>query len=250
MNPDGAAGVVHGESRPVAAGIVLASGSGTRVGSEVNKVYLPLGGRPLAAWSLDALSSSPEVGVLVFVIRPRDRAHAESVLAGITRTDVDIVYGGGTRQESELLALRHLAAHIHAGHIDTVLIHDAARPLVSPTLVAAILSAARAYGAAIPGLLRDDLVVVNSDGTKVVDMSPGELAAVQTPQGFHAQRLLAAYEKAAATGFVGTDTAACVQRFSDLSVRCIEGEPANFKITYSTDLPLAERVVARRLGRS
>jgi 2-C-methyl-D-erythritol 4-phosphate cytidylyltransferase len=168
----------------LAAGVVLASGSGTRVGGSVNKVYLTLAGRPVASWSLATLAATPGIGVLVLMIRPADRSSADNIVAdpALAGVEIEVVHGGATRQESELLALRALAGRISTGRIDTVLIHDAARPLVSPELVATVLATAREFGGAIPGLPRADLVPVTSD---TVTGPPLErVVTVQTPQGF------------------------------------------------------------------
>jgi 2-C-methyl-D-erythritol 4-phosphate cytidylyltransferase len=228
----------------IAAGVVLASGYGSRVGAKLNKVYLSLAGRRLVSWSLNALASAPGIGVLVLVIRPQDAEHARAALAAeVTRSGVELVHGGATRQESELMALRHLAPRIEAGAIDTVLIHDAARPLVSTQLVSAVLAAARDTGGAIPGLPRTDLIAADETGERAAGDPLTGVVTVQTPQGFRARPLLAAYEQAAAEGFDGTDTAACVARFSDTDVRCIPGEQRNFKVTFPHDVARAERVL-------
>jgi 2-C-methyl-D-erythritol 4-phosphate cytidylyltransferase len=230
--------------RAAAAGVVLASGAGTRVGGELNKVYLPLAGRCVASWSVRALSRVPEVGVLVLVVRPQDKKQTEWMLdREVADCDVEVVYGGATRQESELAALRHLAGRIDTGEIDAVLIHDAARPLVSPTLVSAVLHAARESGGAVPGLARDDLVTVSQDGT-TMEACLGTMMAMQTPQGFLAGPLLEAYERAALEGFAGTDTAACMARYSDVPVRCVAGDGRNLKITYPHDLVIAANILA------
>ncbi|SFQ37143.1 2-C-methyl-D-erythritol 4-phosphate cytidylyltransferase [Amycolatopsis arida] len=227
---------------PTAAGVVLASGAGTRVGARRNKVYLPLAGRPLVAWSLAAFARAPDVGVLVLVIRPQDAELA----AEVAGPGIEVVPGGATRQESELNALRQLAERIGAGAVDTVLLHDGARPLVSPRLVTSVLAAAREHGGAVPGLTADDLAAVDGTGSRLAGRPPGMLVRAQTPQGFSAAPLLAAYERAAREGFAGTDTASCVERFTDLTVRRVPGEPTNLKVTYAHDLAVAERVLAGR----
>jgi 2-C-methyl-D-erythritol 4-phosphate cytidylyltransferase len=109
-------------------------------------------------------------------------------------------------------------------------------------LVTAVLRAARESGGAVPGLPRDDLVPVAHD---VVAAGPLDRAVtVQTPQGFPAGPLLNAYERAAADGFVGTDTAACMARYSNVPTRCIAGDERNIKITYPYDIAIAERLLA------
>jgi 2-C-methyl-D-erythritol 4-phosphate cytidylyltransferase len=223
---------------------VLAGGSGTRVGAEQNKVYLPLRGRPVLAWSIAAFTGMPDVGVVVLVVREADRALAEQVLAEHAAPGVEVVTGGRTRQESELAALRRLATRITDGSVDVVLVHDGARPLLRRRLAAAVLAAARASGGAVPGLWRTDLAAAEPDGAAVTGPDPGGLVAVQTPQGFRAAPLLAAYEAAAGCGFVGTDTASCMERFApDLPIRWVPGDERNFKITYAHDLVVAEHAL-------
>lgn len=227
-----------------AAAIVLAGGSGTRVGGEMNKVYLPLAGRAVIAWSLDVFAGMPEIGPVVLVVRAEDRALADRV---VKHDGVETVAGGASRQESELAGLRLLASRIGRGEIDAVLIHDGARPLLTRPLAAAVLAAALSDGGAVPGLTRDDLARIGSDGSTLLGPAPAGLVAVQTPQGFRAAPLLAAYEEAACHGFAGTDTASCMERFApDLPIRWVPGDERNFKITYGHDLQMAEQVLARR----
>lgn len=224
--------------------MVLASGAGTRVGAGVNKVYLPLSGRRLLGWSLGAFGRTPGIGTLVLVIRPQDAELAAEVLETYSGdVPVDVVHGGGTRQASELNALRHLASSIATGRVDTVLLHDAARPLVGPELIAAVLASAREFGGAVPGLAADDVVAVGEGGTHLLGHGVAGAVRVQTPQGFRAEPLLAAYEQAEREGFLGTDTASVMERFSSLPVHWVPGSEENFKITYPHDLVVAERVV-------
>jgi 2-C-methyl-D-erythritol 4-phosphate cytidylyltransferase len=227
------------------AAIVLAGGSGTRFGAARNKVYLPLAGRSVISWSLTTLAGVPGIDPLVLVVRPADRERAEAILSReVDRPGVEVVHGGSTRQESELRGLRHLAGRIDACALDVVLIHDGARPLLSPSLAAEVIATARAHGGAVPGLARHDLARVAPDGSHLAGPAPAGLFAVQTPQGFRAAPLLAAYEEASRQGFAGTDTASCVEYFTDLRVRAVAGEPSNIKITYAHDLLVAERVLA------
>src|SRR6185369_8392706 len=109
-------GTVSGQNAgmPTAAAVVLAGGSGTRLGAEGNKVYLPLAGRPLLSWALAAFAGAPSIGRLVLVTRPADRPYAERAAAGL---QVEIVTGGATRHDSEWAALQLLAPAVRAGDI-------------------------------------------------------------------------------------------------------------------------------------
>ncbi|OLF10840.1 IspD/TarI family cytidylyltransferase [Actinophytocola xanthii] len=227
---------------PYAAGVVLAGGSGTRMGAGMNKAYLPLAGRRLASWSLLTFGQVPEVGVLVLVARPEDAEHLDLVLSSdLPGTQVELVHGGDTRQDSELAALRHLSDRVDDGTIDVILLHDAARPLVRPALVTEVVEAAREHGGAVPGLPAEDLVT--GAGTTVSGAPLEGAVRAQTPQGFRAAALVDAYEQAAREGFLGTDTASCMERYSSLPVRWVRGDEHNFKITYPHDLTVAERLL-------
>jgi 2-C-methyl-D-erythritol 4-phosphate cytidylyltransferase len=221
-----------------AAAVVLAGGSGTRLGAEGNKVYLPLRGRPLLAWTLDAFARAPSVTRLVLVARAADRAYAQEAADAVPGRTVEVVDGGRTRHGSEWAALGHLAAAIRAGAVDVVAIHDGARPVVPRALIEATVAAAREHGAAVPGVPLLD--VAEGDDRRPVG---GTLVRVQTPQAFRADLLLDAYEKAERDGFAGTDTAACVERYAGIPVHCIPGDPRNIKVTYRPDLALAEHLL-------
>lgn len=242
----GAAGQVANTSGQGGAAIVLAGGSGTRIGAVRNKVYLPLADRAVITWSLRTFAGLSEIAAVVLVIRAQDREIAQQVLDREVVEGVEIVDGGSTRQDSELCGLRHLAARIGDGSIDTVLVHDGARPLVSPELVRTVLEAARECGGAVPGVPRDDLAQADVDGEHLIGPAQAGLVAVQTPQGFRAVQLLMACAEAERQGFTGTDTASCVERFSDVVTCWVPGDERNLKITYSHDLRIAEEVLARR----
>ncbi|CAI9403666.1 IspD/TarI family cytidylyltransferase [Nocardioides sp. T2.26MG-1] len=222
-----------------AAVVILAAGSGTRVGAATNKVLLPLGDRPLLAWSVrDALALADVRRVLV-VVRPGEAELVATALAPhLGAAEIGIVEGGATRHGSEWNALRALAAEVEAGDIDVVAIHDGARPLAGRELFAATIDAARARGGAIPVLPLRGLLAL--DGRALP-----ELDGVQTPQAFRARELLAAYAGAETDGFDGTDTAACWSRYTDLPVVAVPSGPRNLKVTFPEDLALADRLADR-----
>jgi 2-C-methyl-D-erythritol 4-phosphate cytidylyltransferase len=217
-----------------AAVVVLAAGSGTRVGAEVNKVLLPLRGVPLLARSVSTALAVTGVARVVVVVRDGEQDAVAAALAPhLGGAEVTLVVGGATRHASEWAALRVLRADVAAGVVDVVAIHDGARPLATPALFDGVLAAARAHGGAIPVVPAPALL--GPDGAVV------GLGAVQTPQAFDAQRLLAAYAAADAEGFSGTDTAACLERYApDLRIAAVPSSPRNLKVTWPDDLVVAE----------
>jgi 2-C-methyl-D-erythritol 4-phosphate cytidylyltransferase len=232
-------------------GIVLAAGSGTRIGHSHSKVYLPLAGRPILAWSLELLWRVPGVGRLVLVARAGELELAAGVLQReLPGVPVELVSGGPSRHQSEYRALAHLAGDIRAGRIAALLIHDAARPLASLAMTERVLAAALLRGAAVPGVPAENVLGIDPAGRLAVAAAGGErLVTVQTPQAFRSGPLLEAHEAAARDGFTGTDTAACVERYAQTQVVVVPGDPGNLKVTFPDDLLVAERLLARS-GRS
>ena len=221
-----------------AAVVVLAAGSGSRVGAEVNKVLLPLGDVPVLVWSVRDALALPDVARVVLVVRPADRAAVEAaVTPHLGDREVLVVDGGATRHASEWAALRTLAPDIEAGAVDVVAVHDGARPLAGGRLWREVLAAAREHGGALPVVPVTDLL-----GTAAGEAA-GALGAVQTPQAFVARPLLDAYRAADAAGFEGTDTAACLATYGDTAVAAVPGSPLNLKITFPEDVDLAARLV-------
>jgi 2-C-methyl-D-erythritol 4-phosphate cytidylyltransferase len=233
-----------------AALVVLAGGSGTRLGADLNKVYLPLAGRRVVSWSFTWASKVPEIGHFVLVVRPEDADLARETLrreaAGLP---VDLVIGGGTRHDSEQAGLEHLQERIDRGEVDVVAIHDGARPLAGPALFRSVVTTAASVGGALPALPAESVLAVDADGEPaggpaVPARLPVSLTRVQTPQAFRAKELVAAYDAAADAGYQGTDTACSVEAYSDLVVQVVAGSRHNLKVTYPHDLFLAERLLA------
>ncbi len=219
--------------------MILAAGSGTRVGAGVNKVLLPVDGASVLAHSLRTALAVDDVARLVVVVRPGDEptvaAEIEPLLGA---REVLMVAGGADRHASEWAALQALRPAIRDGLIDVVAIHDAARPLATPALYDAVITAARTHGGAIPVVATSALLGPNG----LVEGG----AIVQTPQAFAAGELLAAYTAADGDGFTGTDTASCLEAYSDVQIAAVSGEVTNLKVTYPEDVALAEALLSRR----
>ena len=220
--------------------VVLAAGSGSRFGHSTNKVWLTLGDRRIISHSLlNAVKSFPGCRV-VLVIDPADAQTADEVLKQeLSQIHVEIVNGGRTRHDSEFNALMHLSDSIADGSIDVVLIHDGARPLASSELFEKVATAAYLHGGALPA--------IDVDPREIDIVLADPIVRVQTPQAFRAKEVLSAYSQAEADKFVGTDTAACMEKyFPTTESVAVPGEITNIKITYPYDLVIAERVIANR----
>jgi 2-C-methyl-D-erythritol 4-phosphate cytidylyltransferase len=203
----------------------------------MNKVWLQLNGKHIISRSIaNSVASFTNVRSIL-VINPDDEEFArDALLKDGMPASIEIVHGGASRHESEYNALQYLKADILAGTIELVLIHDGARPLATPQIFAAIAEGAHKHGGAIPTIALDP---------HEMDTARDETAArVQTPQGYRAQQLLQAYETAAVQGFIGTDTAACMEKFfPDVKTVAVPGDIFNIKITYPQDLAIAELLV-------
>ncbi len=229
---------------PLAVGVVLAAGIGSRIGADGNKAYLMLAGRPMLAWSVRAVADTAEIGRVILVYRrgEYDMA-AELVHTELPDRTVELVEGGDSRHESEFNMLRHIAPDIDSGAVDVVLIHDAARPLAGPTMMRAALDTARRFGGAVPAI--EAVGLARSTESGPVPLTEA-VVRVQTPQAFRAAPLLEAYRRADTEAFDGTDTSSCVQHFTDVDVRVFPGAATNLKVTYPPDIRLAEHLLTGR----
>ncbi|HXJ62378.1 MAG TPA: 2-C-methyl-D-erythritol 4-phosphate cytidylyltransferase [Actinomycetota bacterium] len=219
------------------AAILLAAGSGSRIGGDRPKAFLGVGGRSLLTMSAEAACGSSFVTSLVVVVPEGWEGRAGALVpSGIGAT---IVVGGSTRQDSVRLALAALPAST-----GVVVVHDAARVLASSALFDAVVSALasdEAAAGAIPVVTIPDTVKRVDDGWVAETVDRSGLVIAQTPQAFHAPALAAAHERAAADGLLFTDDAALME-WAGERIRVVPGEPGNFKVTTPDDL---ERLAAR-----
>ncbi|KRE21216.1 2-C-methyl-D-erythritol 4-phosphate cytidylyltransferase [Agromyces sp. Soil535] len=224
--------------------IVVAAGSGTRLGHEEPKAFVPLGGSSILGVALDAVLGMRETPHVVVVV-PADRVdetrtHFEAVAAAAS-APLDVVAGGATRQQSVALGLAVLPRVV-----DTVLVHDAARPLTPSILFDEVVAAVRSRDrGVIPALdVVDTIKRVGEHGRVLETVDRAQLAAVQTPQGFPRSALDAAY---AAATIEFTDDAALAAS-AGLAVDVVPGDTRAFKVTLPADLRRAESLVGERAG--
>ncbi|GAA3183237.1 2-C-methyl-D-erythritol 4-phosphate cytidylyltransferase [Blastococcus jejuensis] len=221
-----------------AVGIVAAAGSGLRLGADLPKALVPLAGRPLVAWAVDTLRAGGAAEVVV-AVPPERRTEFAAALPGVRLVD-----GGATRTASVRAAL---AAVTGPGcpPVDAVLVHDAARPLTPPDVVARVLRALAAGARAVVPVLPvvDTTVVVDGQGIVTDAVPRATLRRVQTPQGFDRRTLEDAYD-ALPDGVELTDDAAVV-RAAGVPVQTVKGDERAAKITVAHDLALAELQAVR-----
>ncbi|MFD9334118.1 2-C-methyl-D-erythritol 4-phosphate cytidylyltransferase [Streptomyces sp. NPDC060028] len=239
------------ESRPHrTAAVIPAAGRGVRLGPGAPKALRSLGGTPMLIHAVRAMARSRAVS-LVVVVAPSDGVaevrHLLDEHALPERTEILVVPGGETRQESVRAGLDALPADV-----TSVLIHDAARPLVPVDTVDSVIEAVRdGAPAVVPGLPLADTVKEVEPGRPgapepvVATPERARLRAVQTPQGFDLATLVRAHEKIAVNGEGATDDAGMVEQLG-ITVMVVPGHEEAFKVTRPLDLVLAEAVLARR----
>jgi 2-C-methyl-D-erythritol 4-phosphate cytidylyltransferase len=202
-----------------------------------DKLWLDVAGRPLIAWTLQALSAASCFDT-VCLVAPTERWDAlEEEGAAARIADLRLVEGGDHRQDSVRAGLAAVPGAEH------VLVHDAARPLCPPDVFHRVLDAARRHGAvtaAVPVV--DSIKRVTGDGRVVETIDRGELVAVQTPQGFRADILAAAHRRALADAVRADDDCALVERMG-VEVHVVMGDPVNLKVTRPVDLDAVRAAV-------
>jgi len=226
-----------------AAAIVAGAGRGERVGGTKGKQFLSLAGIPVLARSLLNVAAVPEVEEIVVVVNADDieRTTEEIIPVYGSSKVVSVVEGGEWRQESVFRALRTLSPDM-----DIIVVHDGARPLATPGLFQRAIKAMKDSDcegiiAAIPMV---DTVKEVEGGWIVRTPDRQLLWMVQTPQCFRSAALLDSHERAFREGVWATDDAALLERYR-YRVRVVEGEVTNLKITYASDLVLAEALLAK-----
>ena len=219
--------------------IIVAAGKSERMGTGTDKAFLSLGNRPVVAWSLIAFERCPDIDRIVLVIRKEQQVAAKAVarMFGISKL-IAIVPGGNKRQES-------VQAGLAACDVDTrfVVVHDGARPCVTPDVISEVVKLAKRVGAATVGRRMTDTVKRVEKGTAVSETEDREkLWAVQTPQAFNFRMLTNAYKNLGKNEV--TDDCQAVELAGE-TVRIYENRAPNFKITTVEDLQIASALLAK-----
>ncbi|WP_323769273.1 bifunctional 2-C-methyl-D-erythritol 4-phosphate cytidylyltransferase/2-C-methyl-D-erythritol 2,4-cyclodiphosphate synthase [Antarctobacter sp.] len=207
--------------------IIVAAGRGTRAGGELPKQWQDVAGQSVARWTLKAFAGR---GPVIMVIHPDDQAEATAAARDL---DVRLVHGGADRSASVRAGLEALASD----KPDKVLIHDVARPCVTPAVIDAVLSALETHSGAAPALPVTDALWTGDAGLVSGTRDRAGLHRAQTPQGFDFAKILAAHR--AHPGGAADDVA--VARAAGMDVAIVPGDEANLKITAPEDFSRATR---------
>ncbi len=219
--------------------IILAAGSGKRMGKAINKVFLDLNGRPVLFYSIRAFENNPEVDEIILVMKEEEIAENRETIEGFGFSKIrSIVPGGRERMHSVREGLSAVSESS-----ELVLIHDGARPFVTDRIIEDAIRFSRQYGAACPGVMpKDTIKVAGKDSMILESLDREALCAVQTPQAFQTGKLITLMDSALQAGHLYTDDTAV---FTDagLPVYLFEGSFHNLKLTTEEDLSQAAQIV-------
>lgn len=218
-----------------AAAVIVAGGAGARMGGPLPKQYIELLGTPVLLWSVRTFLAHPAIGSVVVVLPERDAPAPPEWLAGLPLT---IVAGGAHRGASVRAGIDALGARD-----GVVLVHDAARPLVSEAVITRVLDGVGDAAAIAAMPVADTVKSADDRGSITGTVDRSGLWLAQTPQGFSIPALRDVHRRAEAEGVIATDDAGLCERFG-LAVRIVEGAPENLKITTPADLRMAELLAA------
>jgi 2-C-methyl-D-erythritol 4-phosphate cytidylyltransferase len=213
------------------------------MGGGIPKQFLALAGVPILVHALRVLEAVPAVTRVIIAAPPADREYClKEIVSRYHFSKVHKVVAGGERRQD---SVRH-ALHEVPDDVETVLIHDAVRPLVTPDVVGRVLERALAAGAAIAAIpMRDTVKRSNDEGFIAATVDRGGLWLAQTPQAFGAKALKQAHQKSHLEQFHATDDAQLLE-WMGLPVALVEGSEENIKITRPEDLLIGEAILAAR----
>ncbi len=220
---------------PECAAVIVAAGSAQRMAGQ-DKILTDLAGQPVIQRTVRAFQDCPAIKTIVVVTRPDQIIPVRDLCAGMEKL-LAVVAGGKTRAESVWLGLQALPKTVKLAAI-----HDGARPLVTGAVIDRTVRAAHSYGAAAPAVPVKDTIKAAQGGVVKSTLDRKLLQAVQTPQAFDLDLIRGALKKALEAGEELTDDCAAVEKLG-MSVKLVEGDEKNLKITTPLDLTLAAAIL-------
>ncbi|NLM76205.1 MAG: 2-C-methyl-D-erythritol 4-phosphate cytidylyltransferase [Clostridiaceae bacterium] len=224
-----------------AGAIIVAAGKGSRMGLGYNKLLAEICGKPVIAWTVENFVMSSLIDKIILVVNPDEKVVFKKIIEPYTAvTDITLVKGGSTRQDSVYNGLQDLR-----DSVDVVLVHDGARPFADKALIERSIVCAQKFGAACAGMpVKDTIKRVDEENIIVETPVRASLWSAQTPQAFKTDILVKAYEDAYQKGLTGTDDASLVEA-AGYNVKMFEGSYNNIKLTSPEDLILAEQLMKK-----
>ena len=224
------------------AAIFPAAGASKRMGGGFNKNLLELAGEPILIRTLKTFSQIERVKFLIVVVAAHEVETVEKLLIATKNLKSwRVTIGGSERQYSIANGLKLLP-----DDAEIILVHDAARPLISARTINEVIDAAEKFGGAIAAVpAKDTIKIIDTEGFVKSTPPRKNLVAVQTPQGFRREILLQAYSKAAEENFLGTDDASLVERLG-AKIKIVASDYENIKITTPEDISVAETFLRRK----
>lgn len=230
-------------SKTKTAVIIPAAGSGKRMGGGIPKQYGNLGGMSILARTVKAFADQKEIDQ-IFIVTNEDfieRCRKELSKLGLMDKIRAILPGGQERQDSIYEAVRRLPEEI-----DLVLVHDGVRPFTTGDLIRRTIEAARIHGAAVAAVPVKDTIKMVEENQFIKTLNRKRLYSVQTPQGFHKDLLIRAYEEAFRKNYYGTDDAVLVEKAGE-KVYLVKGDYNNIKITTMEDIVFGEAILGGQI---
>ncbi len=230
----------------MASAVLVAGGSGTRMGGGEPKQYRRVGGAPILARTVGVFRAHPRIHAIHLVVPPEDLDYCRRAILGETpredsSPEIILVPGGKERQDSVFAGL--CSAEESCRPEGIVLIHDGVRPLVTADLIDRVIDAALRHGACLPAVPVVETVKRVDGADRVVGTEPrGPLRLAQTPQGFRFSLIRKAHQRARDRGLTGTDDAALVEAMGH-PVVVVAGSRWNIKVTTPEDLLMVESVI-------
>ena len=222
--------------KPICTAVIVAAGKGKRMGTEISKQFLPLGGKEILAHTVEKFEKAEKIRDIILVTGEDSLQDVQEMAQEYGWEKIRaIVAGGKERQDSVWNGLQEVSEDT-----EIVLIHDGVRPFVTEDILNGSIETALEMGGCVAGVpAKDTIKVCNRENIAVATPDRSTLWQIQTPQTFRRERIIKAYEQAKADGFVGTDDASLAEH-SGYPVKVIMGSYRNIKITTKEDLLIGE----------
>lgn len=218
--------------------ILVAAGTGSRMGAGMNKVYMPLGGKCVIEHTISAFEKSGAADEIIVVTGSEDIKRCQDIVKNM-KIPCKVVEGGATRQESVRNGLCCAKGRYAA-------VHDGARALITPEEIKRVIAGAKDFGAAALGVRAKDTIKTADENGFILSTIDRKCAyMIQTPQVFERERLIDAHKRAEDDGFCATDDCMIMER-EGVKIKICEGSYENIKLTTPEDIYTAERILKKR----